>query len=160
MGGWDGNVSRADIYVRKNADESVTSSAALQNDDHLFCSIDQGGTYLIDVWLQALSAANAAGDIQVAFTFPTGTMTTWVQGADDSLASGRVSTGQWRSDTLGSGTAFALLGLSTSAMGIHIVGNYTATATGTLQLQWAQAVSSPSASVVKTGSFMRVTQVA
>jgi hypothetical protein len=159
------NALRADLlaingFVRKTADESVTSSAVLQNDDHLSYSIGATGTYAVDVYLIGTSAANAAGDLNVAFTFPTGTFYLTSSGLDASLASGSSGTVQTLGGSITSGTAFASYGLSTTQTSIILHGTFVATATGTLQLQWCQAVSNANASTLKAGSSMLVKQVA
>lgn len=146
-------------FVRKTADESVTSSAVLQNDDQLLYAIPAAGTYVIDLWLQVTSAANAAGDIGIAFTYPTGTITTFVFGADTTLASAHASSSvEVRSDAFTSGTLFATFGASTAGTSIYVHAVLVATASGTLQLQWAQQASNVNATTVKAGSHMSVTQ--
>ena len=148
-------------YVRKTADESVTSSAVLQNDNELLLSIGATGTYVFDVILIATSAANAAGDLAVGFTFPTGTLHLIGQGPDIGLASGNVQTGQWGAGlSIASGATFNGYGLSTNNVGIWLHGILIATATGTLTLQWAQNASNASASTVKAGSHMIMKQTA
>ena len=155
------NLNAINGFVRKTADESVTSSAVLQNDDHLLYTISAAGTYVFDVILVGTSAANAAGDIAVGFTFPTGTLHLIGQGPDIGLASGNVQTGQWGAGlSIASGATFNGYGLSTNNVGIWLHGILIATATGTLQLQWAQNTSNASASTVKSGSHMVVKQVA
>lgn len=155
------NVVAINGFVAKTADESVTSSTTLQNDNHLAYTIGATGTYVFEVVIFGTSAANAAGDIKVGFSFPTGTCRFAGSGPDPGLASGSVQSGEWfvqLSATSGS-TAIGY-GLSTSTVRIVIEGTLAATATGTLQLMWAQASSSGSASTVKEGSYMRVAQVA
>lgn len=148
-------------YVRKTADESVTSSTTLQNDDHLLYTIGAAGTYVFDVHLFAESAANAAGDIIVGFTFPTGTMHFSGNGAHNSLASGSTGDGEWIARlSATSGTTNIPYGLSTTPTWIHIHGILIATATGTLQFQWAQLASNANASTVKSGSHLVVKQTA
>lgn len=147
-------------FVAKTADESVSSSATLQNDDHLLYTIPGAGTYVFDVWLYGLSAANAAGDIVVGFTFPTGTMRIGGSGPDANLASGNIEPGQWGASTsYTTGAIFNAYGLSTGAVTIYLHGTLVATASGTLQFQWAQAASNANASTLKAGSHMCVTQV-
>lgn len=148
-------------YVAKTADESVTSSTALQDDDHLLFSITTGGTYLIDAFLYGVSAANTAGDIAVGFSFPTGTLHFSGRGAHNSLAAGSESTGEWivrLSAT--SGTTNIPYGLSTAGVAMHLHASFTATATGTLQLIWGQLASDASASTLKAGSHMTILRVA
>jgi len=148
-------------YVIKTADESVTSSTTLQNDDHLLYTVAATGTYAFDLYLIATSAANAAGDINVAFTFPTGTMRLWGPGSDPALASGTLAQSKFAASTaVTSGTAWQDFGLSTTSLGFNIHGLFTATATGTLQFQWAQFASNANATTVRAGSHLIVKQVA
>lgn len=156
------NLNALNGFVRKTADESVTSSTTLQNDDHLLYTIGATGSYVIDVHLFATSAANAAGDINIAFTFPTGSFYVGGTGPDTGLASGGVQTGQWGANALPytSGAVFNSYGLSTGHNYIHLEALFVATATGTLQLQWCQNSSNANASTVKAGSHMLVRQVA
>lgn len=154
------NLLAINAYVEKTADESVVSSIVQQNDDHLFYAIPGTGTFIVDVWILALSAISAAGDISLALTFPAGTAYWMGFGPDATIASGTVSTGRWAAfSTYASGTAIDY-GLSAAVMGIHLHLLYKATASGTLRLTWAQMASSVSASTVKAGSHMTVKQVA
>lgn len=148
-------------YVLKTADESVTSSATLQNDDHLLYTIPGAGTYIIDVWLFVTSAANAAGDLQFGFTFPTGTMHVGVHGLDITLASGANGTSIAQGSlSAASGATVSNVGASTSTTMAHVHGILVATASGTLQFQWAQSASNVNATTVKAGSHLLVKQVA
>lgn len=148
-------------FVIKTADESVTSSTTLQNDDHLLWTIATTGTYMVDAYLYGVSAANAAGDLRLGFSFPTGTMHFSGLAPDDSLAAGAVQANQWTAIlSATSGTSFIAYGLSTTTLGLHLHGALTATATGTLRLIWAQFGSNVNASTLKAGSHMRVQQVA
>jgi hypothetical protein len=148
-------------YAVKTADQSVTSSTTLVNDTHLSYAIAATGTYVFDLCLFGVSAANAAGDIAVGFTFPTGTLHVGAHSLDGSLASGATGTfgaGALLSAT--SGVSTIIMGLSTTTTLMLLRGIFVATATGTLCLQWAQASSNASASTLKAGSHMLVRQVA
>jgi len=147
-------------YVQKTADESVTSSTTLQNDDHLLYTVATTGTYVFDMYLLGTSAANAAGDLAVAVTFPTGTMYLAGQGLVPTLASGSAEQIQAGGTVYTSGAAFNSYGLSTSVSLLHLHGLLVATATGTIRLQWAQQSSNANASTLKTGSHMITYQVA
>lgn len=150
-------------YVLKTADESVTSNATVQNDDHLLYVLPATGTYEVVVKLWASSAANAAGDLRVGFSFPTGTMHVGGIGPDSSLASGSASTSEHvgiLSTTSGSSVTNLGYGLSTTTNLIVVHGLLIATATGTLRLQWAQITSNANASTVKAGSHMLIRRVA
>jgi hypothetical protein len=147
--------------VRKTADESLNLSAVLQNDNHLVYTIADTGTFEIDVYLAVTSAANAAGDFTVGFSFPTGTLDMFGQGPDISLASGNIGTTH-HAVTLGatSGSSAFAFGCSTTAAFIRLHAEFTASATGTLQLMWAQQASNANNTTVKAGSHMLVRQVA
>lgn len=153
------NLTALNGFVRKTADESVTSSTTLQNDNHLLLTIPAVGTYEFDAYLFGTSAANAAGDLNVGFSFPTGTLHFGGAGADATLASSVLGPGNWQGSlSATSGTTSHSYGLSTSTLLIHIHGLFIATATGTLQLMWSQAVSNANASTIKSGSHMSMVQ--
>lgn len=155
------NLNALNGFVRKTADESVTSSVTLQNDDHLLYSIGATGTYVFELVLFGVSAANAAGDLIVGFSFPAGTLHFSGHGLDDTLASGNTGTPRMTGIlTATSGATTATFGLSTTTTSIVLRGILIATATGTLQFMWAQFASSASASTLKAGSYMTVKQVA
>lgn len=148
-------------YVLKTADQSVTSSTTLANDTHLLWTIGATGTYIFDVYLFGTSAANAAGDLKVGFTFPTGTCHFGDEGPSVNLASGSADVSEWQANlSATSGTTITPFGLSTAVVLCHVHGILIATATGTLRLQWAQWASNANASTLKAGSHMRVQQVA
>jgi hypothetical protein len=149
------------LPATKTGDESVTSSAVLQNDDQLLIVLNSAGTYYVDVYLFVTSAANAAGDLSVGFSFPTGTMHFGVHALDSTLASGSngtMVTAGILSAT--SGSSSLSVGASTSVTLVWVHGVFTATATGTLQFMWAQAASNASATTVRAGSHMTARQVA
>lgn len=147
-------------YVRKSVDESVTSSAALQNDDHLSFAIPQAGSYVFELYLDVVSAANAAGDIKVGFAFPSGTLRFSGQGPDVGLAAGAVQTGQWFTHlSATSGVSNINFGCSTTTVTVQIHGLLIATAAGTLQTMWSQDASNANATTVKAGSHMTIKQV-
>lgn len=155
------NLNAINGYVLKSADESVTSSTALQNDNHLLYTIGAVGTYVADLYLFGTSAANAAGDLNVGFSFPTGTLHYSATGLGLTLASGNdgtVTPPGLLSAT--SGTSVLGVGLSTSTLFVWVHAILTATATGTLQFMWCQNSSNASASTLKAGSHMTVRQVA
>lgn len=155
------NLSALNGHVVKSADESVTSSTTLQNDNDLLWTIPQAGTYVAEVTLFVTSAANAAGDINVGWSFPTGTLHFGIQGNDVTLASsvsGTWSAGSILSAT--SGTSVHGLGASTSVVLIRVHAILIATASGTLQFMWCQNSSNANATTVKAGSHMLIRQTA
>jgi len=153
---------RSKLYVLKTADESVTSSTAQQNDNELLLAVEANVTYIGALVVAATSAANAAGDINIGYTFPSGaTLHFWSIGAHNALASGS------QADleaivrlSATSGTTVTPYGLSTA--NINIVQPLlltTSSTAGTLQMQWAQQSSNANASTVKAGSYMYLERV-
>jgi len=148
-------------YVLKSADESVNLSTTLQNDNDLAYTVAATGTYIADLWLYVTSAANAAGDLNVGFSFPTGTLHYSAVGLGLGLASGNdgtVTPPTILSAT--SGSSVLGLGLSTALLLVRVHAILIATATGTLQFMWCQNSSNANNSTVKAGSHMIVRQVA
>lgn len=145
-------------YVQKSADESVTSSTTLQNDDHLMLASIPVGTWEITGEIFHTGTSASAADIKLAFAFPTGTISwsgislleAWGSGvgAADVAALGVVNVAS--SPT----AAFAFGAVSSQTIPIHIKGHLVNSATGTLQLQWAQNTSNATATTVKQGSWI------
>lgn len=155
------NLTALNGFVRKTADESVTSSTTLQNDNHLFLTIPAAGTYEIEARLRISSAASSAGDFGVGATFPTGTMIMSVDGLDTSI--GAVSNGviTRRSEAITSGVDPGLdIGCSSVPTLANVTFFFIATASGTFQLQWAQSASNANATTVLTNSYLRMVQLA
>jgi hypothetical protein len=158
------NLNALNGYVAKTADESRSATAALTNDLHLFYTIPAAGTYVFDVYIMALSAADAAGDINLGFSFPTGACDFQGIGPHNSLATGSNVIGEWISRNAATSGVSAIpygLSLNTSIpLGMQLHGRLAATAAGTLRLVWGQLASNANASTIKAGSHMTVKQVA
>src|SRR4051812_41666854 len=63
------------MFVRKTADEAVTSSATQQNDDHLFLALAINSTYIFDLVIFYDGATT--GDITHGFSIPAGATLRW-----------------------------------------------------------------------------------
>jgi hypothetical protein len=122
------------LIVRKTADETVTSSVALQNDDHLLAALAAN-----EVWLMR------GGDIKVAFTLPASATMTF--GNYWSNTAGTAVTNEW-------GTSGTSLSLQCGTEGVMVIEGHVACAgtAGNIQLQWAQATSNAAATTVHTHS--------
>jgi hypothetical protein len=148
-------------YVEKTADQSVTSSITLVNDTHLSYAISGAGTFIFELFLFAVASADPGGGVRYGFTFPAGTMHYGINVPISSLASGTSGSGDWAATlSATSGVAAGVGGTSTSTTLHRVAGRFAATASGTLQFQWAQASSSANTTTLKAGSFMRVQRVA
>jgi hypothetical protein len=135
------------ILVRKTADESVTSSTALQNDDHLFFAMTANDVWYVRVGLRVFDASASVADLKVAFTVPasaTAALTT----NHNKPGGGPVSRGA--GTLVGSSEQFDI---SNTDEWIEIYGLVMNAGTaGNFQMQWAQVVSNASAVTVKTNS--------
>ncbi|MGH7585384.1 MAG: hypothetical protein ACREMH_03975 [Gemmatimonadales bacterium] len=133
--------------MRKTADESVTDSTTLQNDNHLSFSIAASEAWSFQVFL-AVNASTDGRDIKIGFTVPSGATVRW--GAIGPTTGVSIMTdvrGNFASQS-GSATGScctANFGVPLDDSGaletvIMIKGTVVNGSTaGTLQLQWAQA---------------------
>ena len=137
--------------VRKSANESVTSSTTLQNDDELKYEMAANTNYQFE--FSILYTGGTAGDIKFTVTTPSGG-DLWATGWAPS--GGSVST---FGPMTASGTVISgldALGTTNPTM-IYIRGVAMNSSTvGDLQLQWAQNASSGTATTVYAGSFLKV----
>lgn len=130
----------------KSADETVTSSTVLQNDDHLFVSVAANTTYLLE--LVFVFNANASGDLKTTFTVPASTTGTLLATSDAGTSAGvsMTSTAVW--DGTGADEQGRMWG--------RVV---TSSTSGTVRLQWAQNASFGTGTIIRNGSFLRITRI-
>ena len=145
----------------KTGDESVTSSAVLQDDNHLAVAVVATGIYVVELVGYCQSAANAAGDIAFGFGFPSGAMDLGGLGPHNSLASGSQSDVEsFARLAQASVTATLPYGCSTSVTTAFIRALLAVGVTGgTLQLKWAQQASNASATTLKAGSHLVIHRI-
>ena len=139
-------------YISKAADESVTSSTTLQNDDHFTLTATANTVYIIELFLY-LEAGGGSGNFKFAWTLPSGTHDTM------QLVEGAANTVLVRfSENIASGTEF---GGFTYASGVatKITSLVTLTTGGTVTLQWAQGSSNGTASTIGANSWMTYRKV-
>jgi len=130
----------------KTADESVTSSTTLQNDDHLSFEGVAGATYQFTI--NAKATANASGGFKWAFTLPasgSGRALTQIAGLND--ADIDVTTGSGVTGALAVSNAFLISG--------YIVFS----TAGTAQFKWAQNASFGTATTLKRGTNLSVIRI-
>lgn len=145
-------------HVIKGSDESVTSSITLQNDDELVLPLLANTDY----WLEAfiLYGANATADFKLYFTVPSGTVYDLLHNGlrtGHASADGIDAVSRARFTQASSGGTPGGINATTNAdiaicpvEGRVIVGG----TSGNITLQWCQAVSNATATVVKAGSCM------
>jgi hypothetical protein len=144
-------VGTATTTARKTADESVTNSTTLQNDNDLSMQVDAGKTYVVEGILFA-SSTSATPDIKIAFTTPSGS----------DVAIGYLSNGGSSDGGMLQAANVASERMqipSNTAVPIIIRGTIVAGASGTLQLQWAQFALNANAVVLKRGSYLKIEEI-
>lgn len=145
------------VFARKTANEDVTSSTTLQNDDHLTVALNANESYELDGVLFASTTDNGH-DLQIALTVPTGTtMRVSYHGTEENTTNNR------ETDVLtASGTAGTVVNLqSANGVVVRLKGLIrTAGTSGNVTLQWADDSSAGSETVtLGTDSFFKVTRV-
>jgi len=144
------------VHARKTADETVSNSTTLQNDDALFVAVAANCTY--ELRLYVIYDAGTTADYKWALTYPAGSTlnyTVVTHAADLTFTEPGAS-------AVASGTAVAAggNGLGTPR-GIHVLGNLvTSTTAGTLQYQWAQNGAVVENTLTKAGSQLVVARLA
>lgn len=139
--------------VDKLSDEQVVSTLVLQADDHLSIPVSAGGRYSIDACL--IAAGDPAADLMLTLAAPPGSAGHWTPGAITLGVSD--GTGSIRLTRYDLGQP---IGVGITAVGIMVapLGTLTAGANGVLSVQWAQVVSSVTPTVLRAGSWLRLTR--
>ena len=153
------------LYARKTADESVTSSTTLQNDDELAVTVSAGGIYTLDAFI--LFTGNETGDFQCRFTFPSGStlhFAAYAPAPGDAGFNTGGSAGNVeffaRQNTTSSPSGVIIYSGSTAQVHLRLVGTLVVgSSAGTLQFQWAQNTSNGTATTVKAGSWLKLDNV-
>lgn len=137
----------------KAANESVVSSAVLQDDDHLFIPMLANETWLFDGWIY-FGASTVTPDVALAFTVPAGATLGWNGGGSSITGTDLTAAALNIAATDASGTS-AGYGTGTGRVAIPVKGFCSLGATpGNLQLRWAQRVSDASAVTMIAGSWL------
>lgn len=145
------------ILVQKTADETVTSSVTLQNDDELKFSAVASAIYVVDAWIFAYQGASSATaiDINGDWSVPSGA-TGWKWCSGPALTMTNREAASMVTSLHGFGTD-RNYGLDDSNNGVriheHLLINMSTTA-GTVQYRWAQNTSSSSGTTVGAQSHL------
>lgn len=155
----NGNLA-AHIVIAKSAAESVTSSAALQNDDDLTLAIRAGDIWLVEYLLDVGALLSTTG-LLLAVTVPSGATVNVSAGCMPAIASA-ADEYEKRSAVAGGTLTFAAAKLAAVTDAQFRVVAYVANSTndGAITLQFGQATSSGTAVTVRAGSFMRAVKLA
>lgn len=144
-GGGGGNSSAVATTTYKLANESVSNSSTLQDDDHLKITVDAGTTYTFR--FTVFANVPVQPDIQFAVTAPTGSTCRYAYVDAEGAATGVTIT------TCGATTG-SINGNNDEDV-FEVVGTVEVGGTGgDITLQWAQGSSNGSAVTVYRGSYM------
>jgi hypothetical protein len=165
-----GLISSPPLFVRKTANETLSSNATSQDDDHLVLALEASATYTF--FLCLLHNTMSAAGIRSTFTIPTGAaLTRYTMGAlsiGDGANTGGFHYTQWnlqeRGQTSSPGGDHSTGGLSQAtaydqphiAKGYIIVGS----TAGNLRVRWAQGASSGTTTTVYANSWLEAIRVA
>lgn len=145
------------LTVVKAADESVTSSTALQDDNELVLPLaTAGATYDFSCYLDYEGAAIGTGDLKITWTLPAGATLRYQM---PSLGAGG-ATNEQNTYVAGSVPALGTKGAG-NLCGATLTGTLVVAATtGNLRLQWAQNTSSVTATIVHAQSSLTLLRTA
>ncbi|WP_159062002.1 hypothetical protein [Streptomyces sp. WM6368] len=139
----------------KTADEPVTSSTSLQDDDHLSLTVVAGGWYAVDAYLDV--EADPAGDLTIGWSVPAGATMSWTEGGISAGNTSNIGSIKLQRNDAGTSSGVGIIAAGSS---VRPAGRLTVGGTaGTLQLRWAQTASSGTPTIVKTGSWLRLTRI-
>ncbi|MFI9558881.1 hypothetical protein [Nonomuraea endophytica] len=144
-------------HVIKAADESITSSTTLQNDDHLFLTVSANTDY----WVEAMIRYDGptGGDLKIGWSVPTGATLEWTSNglataatstADDLWRRRRTATTDEIVGAVGAGTDLLAMPEGLLRVGANA---------GTLRLRWAQGTSSATATRVFLRSLLMISRM-
>lgn len=141
------------LFAYKTADESVTSSTTLQDDNHLFLSVTASTRYLVESYFAWTSPA--AADFKFTYTTPVGVSGFWTA-LNPTLASAASApyTGSLAWGSTGTFEGFAT-DMFARVNGILVVGG----TAGTLKFQFAQNTSNATPCTVRAYSWLRLIEV-
>lgn len=148
--------------VLKTANESVTSSTTMQDDDDFSFPLAAGKSYRIEAVLGVSGAA--AGDIKVAWVGAGGvaglSATRYCLGPAAAITDASAATVRTQRANITTVIAYGTDGALQSAIREEfLVETTTSGAAGTLTMQWAQNASSATATVMCAGSYVVITEI-
>lgn len=139
------------LVAYKTADETVNTSATLQNDNDLFLSIVPG-TYALKGHFNYITGDTP--DIKFGWTWPTFTVMTWTAHGPGTAVT--TTTGDVTVSMLTESQTAVLGGGGGGNMACVVTGTVYCTTAGTLQLQWAQNTSTASNTSVLNRSWLEL----
>lgn len=131
------------------------TTTSLQADEHLACPLTAGGQYAIDAMLVA--SGDPAADLLLTLAGPPGSTGHWTPGGITLGVSD--GTGSIRLTRYDLGQSIGV-GITAAGLIVAPLGTITAGADGVLAIQGAQAALSATPTILRAGSWFRVTRTA
>jgi hypothetical protein len=140
----------------KTADQSVTSSVTFVNDTELLVPIVAAGTYQFECFLDYEGGTLGSSDVKWRWIVPTGTTMRYTWAGNGTGGGTHAGDCQIAGDTPsassnGAGTLRGVMMIGTIVAGVNA---------GNMQLQWAQNVSSGTATIVHAQSCLVLRRIA
>ncbi|QOI67431.1 minor tail protein [Streptomyces phage Beuffert] len=145
------------LFARKTADEQVTSSTTVQDDDHLVIPLAANSVYAIDSFM--MFDSDPAADIKFTFTGPTGSTLHYT--SDGVSAGNSNNIGSIKMDVNAAGVETVLGGFVGTKTAIRPAGYIVTDGTaGNLTFRWAQNAVSATPTTVYANSWLRAQKMA
>lgn len=149
-----------DLFARKTANESVTSSTAFQDDDHLTLTVEANVIYEMIAFI--IYDGATAGDLKTTWSAPAGATLDWTP--TGLLTSATVASGSLKMShsTLPDNESVGTIGTGVGnrtvmrPTGLLVVGG----TAGSFTFRWAQLTSDVTATTVLANSYLRLKRVA
>ncbi|MEU7431094.1 hypothetical protein AB0B07_09585 [Streptomyces sioyaensis] len=149
-------------FARKSADTSRASTITLSADPHLTVPVATFSTYTVDAYL--IYSGGTLGDINVALAGPTSSDGSWSAVGYGRSVPANVNTDGYTIRMNPNSIASVQprsYGADTADETLHMRGTLrTAGTAGSLAVQWSQAASDATATIMRTDSWLRVQRVA
>lgn len=154
-------ITRGPTIIRKTADESVTSSTTLQDDNHFTFPVNANEVVLVEGLIVA--TGHSDGDVKIALLAPAGTTGRFaglgpaaaVTNVGATTMSSAAITDFTTPDTLTFGVVTASSATAIQVRALLVIGG----TAGVVKLQWAQDASNGTATIVETDSYLTCTRV-
>jgi hypothetical protein len=148
-------------YIVKSADESLANSGSMQDDNHLILSVAANTDYILEAGL-VYSATNGV-DLAFGWIAPSGATMYWSSGTASHYVASTpyVSFSAMIVSSIAVAIGFSSGGTSNPFFeiarpyGLLRVGS----TAGTIRLRWAQNVSNAEHTVMRSGSWLRLTRM-
>ncbi|WP_407553061.1 hypothetical protein QOM21_23845 [Streptomyces sp. Pv4-95] len=149
-------------FARKSADTSRSSTVTMTADPHLTISVATYSTYTVDAYL--IYQSSTAGDVNVAISGPTSAEGSWSAVGYGRSVPATVATDGWTVRMNPNNIASVqprTYGGDTVDETLHMRGILrTAGTAGQCAVQWSQAASDATATIMRADSWLRLTRVA